>query len=109
WGAQHRALNRLPGESVGAGGAQPRRGEVVEALSAGAPPRVEEVVHGRVAVVVTLQVVDDTGEEDVVTHPGVQLLQDARALGVGDAVEVLQCGGSIGRAVPGDGMGAGAL
>ncbi len=66
-------------------------------------------MHGGVAVERPPEVVDDPGEEHLVAERGVELLEDAGALGVGDAVEVLERRGRVERAVAGDGVRARSL
>ena len=51
----------------------------------------------------------DAGEEHLVADGGVELLEDARALGVGDPVEVLERRGRVDGAVAGDRVRARAL
>ena len=97
-------------DAVGAGGAQPVLGEQrhvhTDVRGTGPLPAREQVVHGRVAETVPLEVVDGAPEEHVVAQRRVDLPQDGRALGVGDAVEVLERRGGVHRAVAGDRMGA---
>ena len=96
-------------DGVRARTAQPARHEVVQVSRARALPALEEVGHGGVAEPVAGEVVAHAGEERLVPDLGIEQPQHARALVVGDAVEVLERGGGVLRPVPRDGMGARAL
>lgn len=98
----------LGGEGVDAGGAQPGVGPGVDVAFGGVEQGVDEVGEGGVGELVPGEVGVDA-EEVLVAEPGDQLPQYARALGVGDAVEVEQRGGGVVDGLGGDGVGGGAL
>ncbi len=101
----------LGGEGVDAGGAEPAVGPAVHVLGGGAGEGVEEVGEGGVAEPVPGEVVVDAGEEVLLPEPGDELAECGGTLGVGDAVEVQQCGGGVRDVLGGrgDGVGGGPL
>src|ERR671920_388538 len=76
---------------------QPLGGELAQLAAGGRLQRGEQVVERRVAPRVLAEVGPQAGQERVEPDVRDQLLDDARALGVGDAVEVDLDRGHVGR------------
>ncbi len=104
-----RAAGHARGEGVDAGGAQPGVGPGVHVAVGVGGEGVDEVGEGGVGELVPLEVGVDAGEEVLLAEPGDQLAQCGGALGVGDAVEVEECGGGVVDGLGGHGVGGGAL
>ena len=79
---------QVGGDRVDARLFEPLRAPRLEVAARRAFELGEQVVERRVRVRVAVQVVVDAFEELAAPHVGHELLQDGRALGVGDAVEV---------------------
>ena len=106
-GADHALLHlRLHAQPVAVGRPQPGFAPGAELLIPRPLQRADEVVERAVAVGVLAQVGGDAGGRGVVTEVGDQLTDDRGALGVGDAVEVLQRRRGVGGRRPGDRVGA---
>ena len=95
-------------QRVEPGRPQPLRAPARQVAAGGLGERAEQVVERRVAVGVAREVEPQARQELVLPDVGDQLLEDARALGVGDAVEVDLDGLQVGD-VRGDGVGRGQL
>ena len=74
---------------------QPLIGPARQIATGSLGERVQQVREGGVAKAVTGKVHTSTGEESILTNVGGQLLEGGRALGVGDAVEVLLDGVNV--------------